>query len=68
MVLKDIPDAAVVGVPGRVVKGRDGRIPLESQIDLQHNKLPDPVAEMILCMQKKIDRLEGIAGGGLGGC
>ena len=60
--LKDVPDnCTVVGVPGRVVKREGRRLgdpSLESQIDLQHNKLPDPVAEMILCMQKKIDRLE----------
>ncbi|MGI6553844.1 MAG: serine O-acetyltransferase [Bacillota bacterium] len=62
VVLKDVPDnCTVVGVPGRVVKREGRRLgdpSLESQIDLQHNKLPDPVAEMILCMQKKIDRLE----------
>jgi len=62
VVLKDVPDnCTVVGVPGRVVK-RDGRRvgdpSLESQIDLQHNKLPDPVAEMMLCLQRKIERLE----------
>jgi len=62
VVLKDVPaNCTVVGVPGRVVK-RDGRRvgdpSLESQIDLQHNKLPDPVAEMILCLQRKIERLE----------
>jgi serine O-acetyltransferase len=62
VVLKDVPDnCTVVGVPGRVVK-RDGRRVgdpgLESQIDLQHNRLPDPVAEMMLCMQRKIEQLE----------
>jgi len=62
VVLKDVPDnCTVVGVPGRVVvrEGRKvGDPALESQIDLQHNKLPDPVAEMMLCMQRKIDSLE----------
>ncbi len=62
VVLKDVPDnCTVVGVPGRVVKrdGRRGGDPaLESQIDLNHNRLPDPVAEMIMCLQKKIERLE----------
>ncbi|NLO89041.1 MAG: serine O-acetyltransferase [Clostridia bacterium] len=62
VVLKDVPDnCTVVGVPGRVVK-RDGRRvgdpALESQIDLNHNRLPDPVAEMIMCLQRKIERLE----------
>lgn len=62
VVLKDVPDnCTVVGVPGRVVvrQGRKvGDPSLESQIDLQHNKLPDPVAESMLLMQRKIDRLE----------
>jgi len=62
VVLKDVPDnCTVVGVPGRVVK-RDGKRvgdpALESQIDLNHNRLPDPVAEMIMCLQRKIERLE----------
>lgn len=62
VVLKDVPDnCTVVGVPGRIVK-REGRKigdpSLDGQIDLNHNKLPDPVAEAILLMQKKIDGLE----------
>ena len=62
VVLKDVPDnCTVVGVPGRIVvrEGRKiGDPSLEGQIDLQHNRLPDPVADMMLLMQKKIDRLE----------
>lgn len=62
VVLRDVPDnCTVVGVPGRIVvrEGRKiGDPALEGQIDLQHNKLPDPVAETILLMQRKIDRLE----------
>lgn len=61
VVLRDVPDnCTVVGVPGKVVV-REGRKIGDTdlnQIDLHHNKLPDPVAEAILCMQKKIDRLE----------
>ena len=54
------PDSTVVGVPGKVV-ARNGRkvAPREDyEIDLRHDLLPDPVAEMIRCMQRKIDRLE----------
>jgi serine O-acetyltransferase len=61
VVLKDVPDnCTVVGVPGRVVvqNGRkiaDARI---TEIDLNHAELPDPVAEMLLCMQRRIEILE----------
>lgn len=61
VVLRDVPpNCTVVGVPGKVVvrDGRniaDGRI---TEVDLQHNQLPDPVAEMILGLQRKIERLE----------
>lgn len=62
VVLRDVPNnCTVVGVPGKVVvrEGRKiGDPALDGQIDLQHNKLPDPVAETMLLMQKKIDRLE----------
>jgi len=61
VVLKEVPpDSTVVGVPGKVV-ARNGRKvePREDyEIDLRHDLLPDPVAEMIRCMQRKIDRLE----------
>ncbi|MEW6662230.1 MAG: serine O-acetyltransferase EpsC [Bacillota bacterium] len=61
VVLKDVPpNCTVVGVPGKVVK-RNGRqvsdLSLQA-IDLQHNQLPDPVSEMILCLQKKIEQME----------
>ncbi len=63
VVLKNVPDnSTVVGVPGRVVKknGRKiGDAKLNADVDLQHNKLPDPIADMILSLEKKIDRLEG---------
>lgn len=61
VVLKEVPpNCTVVGVPGRIVV-KDGenlnknRI---NQIDLQHNNLPDPVQEMLLCLQRQIHRLE----------
>jgi serine O-acetyltransferase len=61
VVLKDVPpNSTVVGVPGRVVK-QNGRQVSElnlQNIDLQHNQLPDPVSEMILCLQKKIEQIE----------
>lgn len=62
VVLRDVPpNTTVVGVPGKVVV-RDGikiaDVRSESLIDLHHEDLPDPVAEMILCLQRKTDRIE----------
>jgi len=61
VVLREVPpNCTVVGVPGRIVV-KDGvnlnkdRI---NEIDLQHNNLPDPVQEMLLCLQKQVHRLE----------
>lgn len=61
VVLKEVPpNSTVVGVPGKVV-ARDGvRVDKAEQplIDLRHDELPDPVAEMMLAMQRQIDELE----------
>ncbi len=61
VVLKEVPpNSTVVGVPGKVV-ARDGvRVDKAEQplIDLRHDELPDPVAEMMLAMQRQIDQLE----------
>lgn len=60
VVLKPVPpNSTVVGVPGKVVF-RDGeRIGRAGEgIDLRHDQLPDPVAEMMLCLQTNIERLE----------
>jgi len=61
VVLRDVPDnCTVVGVPGKVVV-RNGRKIADtevSEIDLRHEELPDPVAEMLLCLQRQIQRLE----------
>ncbi|MDH7577440.1 MAG: serine O-acetyltransferase [Bacillota bacterium] len=61
VVLRNVPpNCTVVGVPGKVVV-RDGRKVADIQpdaVDLQHHLLPDPVGEMILCLQRKIARLE----------
>ncbi len=61
VVLKAVPpDSTVVGVPGKVVarNGRKVEARKEYEIDLRHDLLPDPVADMILCLQKKIEGLE----------
>lgn len=61
VVLRDVPpNCTVVGVPGKVVV-RDGKKVADAQIDavdLQHHLLPDPVGEMIIALQQKINRLQ----------
>lgn len=55
VVLKDVPDqCTVVGNPGRIVRGPEGR----PEIDLNHGDLPDPVRDKILSMEKRIEELE----------
>jgi len=54
VVIKSVPPGAtVVGVPGKIAK--DSR---EHLIDLEHGKLPDPVAEAIRLVLKEQDKLE----------
>ncbi|MFC1991379.1 serine O-acetyltransferase [Chloroflexota bacterium] len=65
VVVKSVPPGVtVVGIPGRVVEDRHAPI-----VDLEHGKLPDPVAEairLVLREQNKLDdrlkRLEEIDG------
>ncbi len=55
VVVKSVPPGAtVVGVPGRIVE--DGRKPLT---ELEHARLPDPVAEAIRLVLGEQDRLKG---------
>ena len=62
VVLHPVPaNCTVVGVPGKIVIRNGVNIAdadWATNIDLHHEELPDPVAEMILCMQRKIDRLD----------
>ncbi|MFC2949297.1 serine O-acetyltransferase [Virgibacillus sediminis] len=54
VVLKDVPDhATVVGIPGRVVKQNGEKI----RRDLDHHKIPDPVADRCAHLQREIDEL-----------
>ncbi|WP_407416262.1 serine O-acetyltransferase [Methanobrevibacter sp.] len=57
VVLKDVPpESTCVGVPGRIVKSK-GK---SHVVDLEHNKLPDPVAEAIRSLEKQIKENEEI--------
>ncbi len=73
VVLREVPPySTVVGIPGRVVCRNGQKVESSSDnirladnededdddVDLNHNDLPDPVAEMLLCMQQHISRLE----------
>jgi len=57
VVINDVPaGATVVGVPGRVVEApRKKKV---SGVDLDHNKLPDPVIEVLHRLEKRIESLE----------
>lgn len=51
VVLKDVPpESTCVGVPGRIVKSKNK----SHIVDLEHNKLPDPVADAIISLEKQI--------------
>ncbi len=57
VVVKSVPaGATVVGIPGRVME-RKKRL-VKPLIDLEHGKLPDPVAEAVNILVKRIGQLE----------
>ena len=56
VVINDVPEySTVVGVPARVTLKKIRRI---SGVDLDHNKLPDPVIEVLHRLEKRIEELE----------
>ncbi len=65
VVVKSVPPGAtVVGIPGRIVEDRHKPL-----IDLEHGKLPDPVAEAIRLVLRgqeelgeRLKKLEGLSG------
>ena len=57
VVLKDVPpDSTCVGVPGRIVRSKNAEnIEIQHKtVDLDHNKLPDPVADAINTLTKHL--------------
>jgi len=57
VVIKDVPEnSTVVGVPGRIVVSK--QLKRVSGIDLDHNKLPDPIIEVVHRLEKRIESLE----------
>jgi serine O-acetyltransferase len=62
VVTKDVPDhSTVMGIPARVVIVRDPETGEKRRVDAPARvaDLPDPVLELIRCMQEKIAELEG---------
>jgi len=59
VVVQDVPDGrTVVGIPGRIVRGRGKRARNAYGIDLNHHLIPDPVGRAIGCLMERIDYLE----------
>ena len=67
VVLKEVPPySTVVGIPGRVVLQKGKRLAAshtEKDIDLEHNRLPDPIEDQIAALQRQVailqQRLDG---------
>jgi serine O-acetyltransferase len=56
VVLQDVPDhSTVVGIPGRIVRIKDERVPDEALLD--HINIPDPIADRLIDLQLQIDKL-----------
>ena len=57
VVIKDVPEGStIVGVPGRVIA--EALAKHISGVELDHNKLPDPVIEVLTRLEKRIEDLE----------
>lgn len=55
VVIKDVPDhSTVVGVPGRVVVQNGEKV----RTDLDHHKMPDPIADRCTELQTEVDELK----------
>lgn len=57
VVINPVPKGAtVVGVPGRIAEAKEPKV--KPLIDLEHGRLPDPVAEAVNILVKKQQELE----------
>lgn len=52
------PNSTVVGIPGQVVVKDGKRINDQTEIDLEHDQLPDPIVEMLTCMHRNMAKME----------
>lgn len=65
VVLREVPpNSTVVGIPGKIVWHEGVKVgrPDTDLIDLEHDDLPDPVVEMMNCMQRNMMRMEARIG------
>jgi serine O-acetyltransferase len=59
IVIKDVPaNSTVVGNPGRPVIVDGQRVPDVHHPDIEHTRLPDPVAEALACLVRRVGELE----------
>jgi serine O-acetyltransferase len=59
VVLKAVPpNSTVVGIPGQIVWHDGKKINGVETIDLEHDDLPDPVQEMLQCLQHHMFKME----------
>jgi len=59
VVLKAVPpNSTVVGIPGQIVWHDGKKINGIETIDLEHDDLPDPVQEMLQCLQQHMFKME----------
>ncbi len=57
VVLQDVPGhSTVVGIPGKIVRIKDERVPDEALLD--HIHIPDPIADRLIELQLQIDSLK----------
>jgi len=55
------PDSVVVGVPGEIVAGREGRPAAGA---LEHGDLPDVLGQTLIDLVARVEQLEGLVAGG----
>jgi serine O-acetyltransferase len=59
VVVGNVPqDSTVVGIPAKVVRTKRARNPNPHGVDLDHHRIPDPVADAIRCLLDRIPLLE----------
>ncbi|WP_427340412.1 serine O-acetyltransferase [Caloranaerobacter sp. DY30410] len=62
VVLKEVPpNCTVVGIPGRIVVKDNKKVSdIKKEIDLDQVRLPDPIAQELECLRKRVTELENI--------
>jgi serine O-acetyltransferase len=59
VVVNDVPpNSTVVGIPGRVVEGEGVHFDAAHRIDLEHQRLPDPIAKAIGTLIDYVQKVE----------